>query len=120
MKKRRAGSTTMKFPQLPPGQRFRWQGAVYRKAGPLTAHAEADGALGMIPRSAVVEPLQDGAPAAASARGGPRQPEAVAAALDALIEHIGQAADGLAAADAARLHTALDEARHAFIDRVGL
>jgi hypothetical protein len=120
MKKRRAGSTTMKFPQLAPGQRFRWQGAVYRKAGPMTAHAEADGALSMIPRSAVVEPLQDGGPAAPSTPDGPRRPEAVAAALDALIGHIGQVADGLAAADAARLRTALDEARLAFIDRVGL
>jgi hypothetical protein len=110
----------MKFPQLPPGQRFRWRGTVYRKSGPLTAHAEADGAATMVPRSAVVEPLQDGAPAAASEPGSPRQPEAVAAALDALIEHIGQVADGLATADAARLRDALDEARHAFVDRVGL
>jgi len=111
----------MKFPQLPMGQRFRWRGAVYRKAGPLTAHAEYDGALAMIPRSAVIELLQDGTPADADEPGtGPRHPGAVAAALDALIGHIGRVADGLAAQDAARLRDALDEARQVFLDRVGL
>jgi hypothetical protein len=74
----------------------------------------------MIPRSAVVAPLQDGAPAAPSEPGGPRQPEAVAAALDALIEHVGQVADGLAPADAARLRASLREAKQIFAERVGL
>ncbi len=48
----------MKFTQLVIGARFRYQGEVYSKCGPLAASA-AGGAQRMIPRSAVVEPLTE-------------------------------------------------------------
>ena len=50
----------MKFPQLPMGRRFRWRGAVYRKSGPVTAQAEDGSGQLMVPRSALVEPLDVG------------------------------------------------------------
>lgn len=53
----------MKFPQLPVGARFRFQGEDYCKTSPLAASG-ADGAQRMIPRSALVEPLLDDAKAA--------------------------------------------------------
>ena len=110
----------MKFPQLALSQRFRWRGAVYRKAGPLTAHAEADGTLAMVPRSALVEPLGVDEPHAGGQAAGVRHPEAVAEALEALIAQIGGIADGLAEPDAERLRASLDQARRAFVERVGL
>jgi hypothetical protein len=42
----------MRFPQLRPGQRFRWNGQVFSKSGPVTAVADSDGSTRMIPRSA--------------------------------------------------------------------
>lgn len=48
----------MKFTLLPIGARFRYQGEVFSKTGPLAA-SSGSGARRMIPRSAVVEPLQD-------------------------------------------------------------
>ena len=71
----------MKFPQLPPGARFRWQGDVYRKIGPMTARAEAGAGERLIPRSAVVEPVADGATSAQPADH--FSPAEVQAALDA-------------------------------------
>lgn len=44
----------MKFPHLPMGQRFYFQGEPYVKTGPLTARREQDGSSRMIPRSAMV------------------------------------------------------------------
>jgi hypothetical protein len=49
----------MKFPQLPPGARFRWRGDLYTKVGPLTARPDADDSVCMIPRSATVTLVDD-------------------------------------------------------------
>ncbi len=49
----------MKFPMLSLGARFEFEGKIYTKAGPLTARGE-DGGQRMIPRFAVLRPL-DGA-----------------------------------------------------------
>ena len=47
----------MKFPQLPVGARFRYQGEIWCKTGPLAASG-AGGASRMIPRSASIEPVE--------------------------------------------------------------
>ena len=47
----------MKFHQLPLQARFRYQGKVYRKVSPLQAHCEADATQRLVPRSAVVAPV---------------------------------------------------------------
>jgi hypothetical protein len=44
----------MRFPQLPVGQRFLYQGETYVKTGPVSARRERDGEGRMIPRSALV------------------------------------------------------------------
>lgn len=55
---------TMKFQQLPIGARFEYEGQVYVKTGPVAAAAEQGGQR-MIPRHALLRPL-DGAPAPAA------------------------------------------------------
>ncbi|MDD3530336.1 MAG: hypothetical protein PHS77_10715, partial [Gallionellaceae bacterium] len=55
---------TMKFQQLPIGARFEYEGRVYVKTGPVAAAAEQGGQR-MIPRHALLRPL-DGAPAPAT------------------------------------------------------
>jgi len=47
----------MKFPQLPVGQRFEYQGETLVKVGPMTACNERGGNSRLIPRSAAVAPL---------------------------------------------------------------
>ncbi len=44
----------MRFPQVPIGQRFIFQGKQYTKNGPLTATEEGSGSQRMVPRSAEV------------------------------------------------------------------
>jgi hypothetical protein len=46
----------VKFPQLPIGERFEYQGATLVKIGPLTACSAAGGESQLIPRSALVTP----------------------------------------------------------------
>jgi hypothetical protein len=108
-----------KFPQLPMGQRFRWRGAVYRKSGPLTAQAEDGSGQQMVPRSALVEPLDATDDTAGSMRRRP-DPATIRAALDDLLKDLEAAVDGLAEPDAEHFRTALAQARKAFIARVGL
>lgn len=50
----------MKFPQLPVGARFEYEGRVYVKTGPISAASEQGGQR-MIPRHAVLRPV-DGTP----------------------------------------------------------
>jgi hypothetical protein len=104
----------MKFPQLPIGARFRYQGDIYCKSSPLAASGP-DGAQRMIPRSATVDPLQEGDDAAAPPVGSPLQQalddyhaqclallreaaESGPAALDALSRRLDQAHAALVAA----------------------
>ncbi len=44
----------MRFPQVPIGQRFTYEGRQYTKNGPLTATEEGSGKQRMVPRSAEV------------------------------------------------------------------
>ena len=61
----------MKFHQLPVGTRFRYQERAYRKTTPLAASGE-DGSQRVIPRSAIVSPIEDTPPGDESrAAGGP-------------------------------------------------
>jgi hypothetical protein len=53
----------MKLQQLPMGARFEYQGAVYVKTGPMMAAAET-GEQKLIPRYAVLKPLDPMPPAA--------------------------------------------------------
>lgn len=70
----------MKFQMLPMGARFEYEGKVYLKTGPMTAASE-EGGQRMIPRFAVLKPL-DGA-GTAPARGGRKLDESeVLAAFD--------------------------------------
>jgi len=67
----------MKFQLLPMGARFEFEGKVYVKTGPLTATAEAGGQR-MIPRSAVLKPLD--APVAQKPKSGRKLDEAAVTA----------------------------------------
>jgi hypothetical protein len=49
----------MKFPQLPLGQRFEYQGETLVKVGAMTACNERGGNTRLIPRSAVVVPVAE-------------------------------------------------------------
>lgn len=51
----------MKFQQLPHGARFEYEGKVYVKTGPLTAATE-EGVQRMIPRYALLKPLDGSTP----------------------------------------------------------
>jgi hypothetical protein len=75
----------MKFPQLPLGARFEYEGKVYVKAGPVTASAEQGGQR-LIPRYAVLKPL-DGV--VAQAMPGPGRKLDEAAVLAAFEEFYG-------------------------------
>lgn len=107
----------MKFPQLPLGQRFLFQGESYVKVGPLTARRERDGENRLIPRSAVV--------ALSSAKGGgasttpPDAPQRVARALQAYEETLRSALLSTGDPDGGcqgRLEAGLAAARRAFQD----
>ncbi|GBG01726.1 hypothetical protein AZSI13_10530 [Azospira sp. I13] len=62
----------MKIHLLPMGARFEYEGEVYSKTGPMMARSEA-GVTRMVPRYAVLTPLDGAAPAAAPASGDLRQ-----------------------------------------------
>jgi hypothetical protein len=99
----------MKFPQLPIGSRFTWQGERYCKSGPMTATVEGSGTSRMIPRSAVIAP----ADAADAGSTEPHQPT-MESALAALANRLEAYADTLPADARAGLRAALDEAVAAF------
>ncbi|MDO9225210.1 MAG: hypothetical protein Q8M09_00870 [Pseudomonadota bacterium] len=106
----------MKFQLLPLGARFEYEGKVYVKAGPLTA--AGDSGQRMIPRHAVLKPL-DVAPVEAPKRASRKLDEsAVKAALEAfhgecarLLQAIAEQPDQAQAARAV-----LDAARQRFLD----
>lgn len=106
----------MKFPQLPIGQPFHYQGESYVKSGPLTARRRRDGAERLIPRSALVQPLGSDRADAASERRllwGPvfKALDAYEAQLRATLCPVGVGADLL---QRERLETGLAVARRAF------
>lgn len=70
----------MKFPHLPLGERFRFEGAIYRKTGPIAATNEATGQTRMIPRYARLELLDE---SVAPVKAAPPSLQATVAAYDA-------------------------------------
>lgn len=68
-----------KFHLLAIGQRFLWSGEIWRKTSPLLAVSETTGTRRLIPRAAVLQVLDEGAPAPEPAR--PLDTQTVAAAL---------------------------------------
>jgi hypothetical protein len=58
----------MKLQHLPLGARFEYEGKIFVKTGPLTAASESGGQQ-IIPRYAVLKPLDQAVPEANSARG---------------------------------------------------
>ncbi|MDP2432861.1 MAG: hypothetical protein Q8O33_12620 [Pseudomonadota bacterium] len=108
----------MKFQLLPLGARFEYEGKTYVKTGPLTA--AGDDGQRMIPRHAVLKPL-DGTPTDAPRRADRKLDEtAVKAALEAfhgecsrLLQAVAENPDQAPAARAV-----LDAARQRFLDAV--
>ncbi len=79
----------MKFQHLPLQARFRYEGRVYVKTGPLTAMAADGGGQRLIPRYAVLEPLPEDLPAGAAAVA----PAGLAAAAEELLAACAQLID---------------------------
>ena len=107
----------MKFPQIGLGQSFRWRGETYRKTGPVTAQPLAGGGQQMIPRSAVVEPVDVAAPADKK-KVSSISIAAVRAALDEMLDELTRHAQGLGEDERASLLAALDEGRRQFERRL--
>lgn len=106
----------MKFQMLPLGARFEFEGDVYVKTGPLTAAAEAGGQR-MIPRSAVLKPLD--APVVEKPKAGRKLDAAVVTAAFELF--FTDCARLLQSAEpdvlrASALRAELDAARRRFLD----
>lgn len=100
----------MKLQHLPLGARFEYEGVVYVKTGPLTATAEQGGQR-VIPRYAVLKPLDVAVPEPAASGRGQLSRTAVLAAFEdfytASRALVGEAGE-----------TALAEARAAFLARM--
>lgn len=103
----------MKFQLLPLGARFEYEGKVYVKTGPMTASSEQGGQR-MIPRFAVLKPL-DAAPPAPSRKAGRKLDEA--AVLAAFEGFYGECA--ALQADDADARQRLEAARRRFLDSLG-
>jgi hypothetical protein len=104
----------MKFPDLPNGSRFIWQGEHYCKTGPMTADA-ADGCKKLIPRSARIAPV-DAAETTAAPAGAAAEIAAadVAAALAALTQSLRDFAETLQGPPRSALAQRIDVAEAAF------
>lgn len=95
----------MKFSQLPIGARFEFEGKVYVKTGPIAAASE-DGGQRMIPRYAVLRPLDGTAPPAEAVPGSSRDEAAIRQAFEAFWHECDRALE-----DAVEDDGRLDEAR---------
>ena len=107
----------MKFPQLPIGGRFEYQGETLVKIGPMTACSAGGGESRLIPRSAVVIPT--GTPAVTP----PATPLTPALVQEALVTCEGRwrtAIAGLDAASRVTLEVALAAAQRELAERLGL
>lgn len=96
----------MKFAELERGARFRYQGRVYVKTGPLTAADAESGAQRMIPRYAVLQPT-DGQGAALAA---PSAPDPVREAMTLIVREAEALLDALGASPAQRARFAQAQA----------
>lgn len=104
----------MKFPQLPVGRYFQWQGERYCKTGPVTAHA-SDGSRTLIPRSARIEPADPATETNANANPGTGIAHAdVEAALAAFTGSLREYAASLEGPQRSALDAHIDAAEQAF------
>ena len=108
----------MKFPDLPIGERFEYQGATLVKIGPLTACADHGGDSRLIPRSAVVTPT--GAPMATPAAAPTLTPTLVHEALATCEVRWRAAVGGLDGHARVAIEAALVAAQQELIERLGL
>lgn len=98
----------MRFQQLPMGARFEYEGKVYVKTGPIAAASEQGGQR-MIPRHAVLKPLDGPVQEAKPKAGRKLEEERVLAAFEAFYA---ECAALVAEAEKAK---ALEEARQRFL-----
>ena len=108
----------MKFPQLPVGHRFDYQGETLVKVGPMTACNERGGDTRLIPRSAVIVPVT--AQPAQAAAPAPLATERVQAALAGFEARWRGALDDLDETDRGRVEQALSSAHAELRDTLGL
>ena len=92
----------MKFSELAPGARFRFEGRVYVKEGPVLAREAATGRLRLIPRYARLEPVGEGNAVGHAAP----MDEALASLLDAFYREALAALDDAPEAGRRRLEAA--------------
>ena len=88
----------MKFQHLPIGARFEYEGKVYVKTGPVAAASEQGGQR-MIPRFAVLKPLDGSAPAARPEPGRKLDEARVLAAFEAFHADCARLLDSAAVAE---------------------
>lgn len=106
----------MKFSQLPIGARFEFEGRVYTKTSPIAASGEAGGQK-MIPRYAVLKPVDSAAPPATRKSRALNEAK-VMAALDALAADCARLIDQAATdtTQRAQLRAELAAARQRFVE----
>ena len=73
----------MKFTQIPLGTRFEFEGKVFSKTGPMTATAEDGSGQRLIPRYAVLKPVEGWTPPVETATAKQLDEARVVAAFDA-------------------------------------
>ncbi len=113
----------MKFKDLPAAARFCWQGKKWTRDGPISAVA-TDGTRRVIPRWAVVEPLEVEPPTTGSDTWQPPHREALEQAIDTYEARVAQIVAEVALrfdeAEAARLRRMLEESGRALRRRLAL
>ena len=102
----------MKFSELEIGRRFEYAGRAYVKAGPVAAREEESGKSRMIPRSAVLRPL-DEPPVCRTTRAQPPDRSAVMANFERFYE---ECLSILSAAPDSEARARLQSARQRFLD----
>ena len=111
----------MKFQHLSIGARFEFEGKVYVKTGPISATSEQGGQR-MIPRYAMLRPLDGSIPVAAPKPARGLDEAAVLAAFEVFYDDCGRLLEG-AVDDASRLERARAEhtaARGRFLAALGM
>ncbi len=112
----------MKFGQLPVGGRFSHRGEIYLKDSPLQAKRESDNDTKLIPRSAVITPLDTGSLAIAAELPARIERARVEHALDALRTELTTALariePTLDANQQQQLHAAITSSRERFLKRL--
>lgn len=97
----------MKLHDFATGSRFEYDGQIFVKTGPLTAASE-NGCQRIIPRYAVLKPLDTGTPASAAAARGKLDKKTVLAAFDHFYQRCSPLVDSAALPE-------LESARQRFI-----